>query len=104
MLEILTSTEAASSMSFGNTTAALATIGLPLENNATEFWNSSDTKNDASTTFPFELCDASNPDFNCSVDEYLGIYMGARQMPLETAVWVSLFTIQISRILNHDNT
>lgn len=37
----------------------------------------------------FHLCDPSNADFNCSVDDYLSFHLGAKQMPLETAIWVS---------------
>ena len=38
----------------------------------------------------FNMCDPSNPEFNCSVEDFLSFYLGAKQMPLETAIWVSL--------------
>lgn len=38
----------------------------------------------------FHMCDPSNPEFNCSVDDFLSFYLGAKQMPLDTAIWVSL--------------
>lgn len=37
----------------------------------------------------FNMCDPSNPEFNCSVEDFLSFYLGAKQMPLETAIWVS---------------
>lgn len=38
----------------------------------------------------FNMCDPSNPEFNCSVEDFLSFYLGAKQMPLETAIWVSV--------------
>jgi hypothetical protein len=85
MLETITTT-ASSVSSFVNTTFALAaSAGFVFDNNATEFLNLSVDAN--LTTDP---CDAKNPNFNCTVDEYLSLILGAKQMPLETAIWVSI--------------
>ncbi|XP_070501225.1 neuropeptides capa receptor [Chironomus tepperi] len=43
----------------------------------------------------FHLCDPSNEDFNCSVDDYLSFHLGAKQMPLETAIWVTILYVGV---------
>lgn len=89
MFETLTSTMS-SILSIGHTTLASATpTTLILDANATEFWNATEriTENVYSSCDP----DPQNTEFNCSVEEYLSYYLGAKQMPLETAIWVSLF-------------
>lgn len=95
MFETLTATQAESSLSgFANTSSTLATTtGFVFDYNASEFWNNNGSGGDeVNGTDLFHPCDPSNPEFNCSVDEYLSFYLGAKQMPLETAIWVSLPT------------
>jgi hypothetical protein len=87
MLETITTT-ASSASSFVNTTFTLATsAGFVFDNNATEFLNLSGA--DANLTA--DPCHPENPNFNCTVDEYLSQILGAKQMPLETAIWVSFY-------------
>lgn len=96
MLETITST-ASSVSSFGNITSALATTAaLVFDNNTTDVWNASDSANDNVANVNFSSCDPSNPEFNCSVDDFLRDHLGARQMPLETAIWVSRFHYLVS--------
>jgi hypothetical protein len=92
MLETITST-ANSVSSFVNTTFTLATtvVSAVLDYNATEFLNVSGSNGDSTNwTEPLNACDGENPEFNCSVDDFLSYTLGAKQMPLETAIWVSL--------------
>jgi hypothetical protein len=91
MLEIITST-ANSVSSFVNITSTLATaVSVVLDYNATEFLNTSSGNGDNTNwTEPLNSCDRDNPEFNCSVDDFLSYTLGAKQMPLETAIWVSL--------------
>ena len=90
MLETITST-ATSVSSFANTTFALATsASVVFQNNTTDFLNlSASNGDDTNWTAFLHPCDGENPNFNCSIDEYLSFYLGAKQMPLETAIWVS---------------
>ena len=95
MFETITSTSS-SALGFGNTTftslAGFTTI-TPLDANATEFWNSTEKiiENMYSSCDP----DPQNTEFNCSVEEYLSYYLGAKQMPLETAIWVSSYYLSM---------
>lgn len=83
--------------SFINTTTILATTAaLAFDYNATEFWNASGDGDEANRTYLFHPCDPANKEFNCTEDEFLNFHLGAKQMPLETAVWVSLL-IRIPR-------
>lgn len=89
MFEAITSTPTSSALSFGNITSAITatTVAEMFDNNSTEFWNASaDYPN---TTPPFDPCHPSNPDFNCSEEDFLNFRLGAKRMPLETAIWVS---------------
>lgn len=93
MLETITST-ANSILSFANITSALATTAVVvLDYNATEFLNASGSNGDAvNWTEPLNPCDKENLEFNCTVDDFLSYTMGAKQMPFETAIWVSLLS------------
>lgn len=89
MFATITST-ASSTLSFSNATfisSAGFTTLTPFDANATEFWNSTEKiiENKYISCDP----DPQNTEFNCSVEEYLSYYLGAKQMPLETAIWVS---------------
>lgn len=60
--------------------------------NASEFSTSSSIETfdgDNESRF-FHPCDPQNFVFNCSIDDYLSFHLGAKQMPLETAIWVSI--------------
>jgi hypothetical protein len=88
MFEIITST-ANSVSSFGNNTTTTTTLYSVY--NATDLWNVSENNvADVNVSDLFHPCDPENPEFNCSIEEYLGFYLGAKQMPLETAIWVSI--------------
>jgi hypothetical protein len=50
---------------------------------------------DGNDTDLYHLCDPNNTDFNCSVDDFLSFHLGAKQMPLETAIWVSTDSYKI---------
>jgi hypothetical protein len=88
MFETITST-AASALSFANITSTLATAtaAIVLEHNATELRNFSGSS--ASEDLIYPPCHRNDPEFNCSVEEYLNAAMGLKRMPLETAIWVS---------------
>jgi hypothetical protein len=58
-------------------------------NTTTIFANSSGFDDAINETNIFNMCDPRNPEFNCSVDDFLSYYLGAKQMPLDTAIWVS---------------
>lgn len=90
MLEIITTT-AKTVSSFANITFTLATsASVVFDNNATDYLNlSGSNDNDSNWTTDLDPCDGNNPNFNCSIEEYLSLSMGAKQMPLETAIWVS---------------
>lgn len=77
--------------SFVNTTTTLATTAaMVFDYNATEFWNVSGGDDDeANRSNSYHHCDPVNTEFNCTEEEFLSFYMGSKQMPLETAVWVS---------------
>ena len=80
-------------ISLSNVTSTLATTTSSVDLNATiSFFNGTSVGFDgeANNSDLIHLCDPSNPDFNCSVDDFLGFHLGAKQMPLETAIWVSL--------------
>ncbi|CRK99529.1 CLUMA_CG012848, isoform A [Clunio marinus] len=98
MLKIIASTDS-SIASLGNTTSVIATATpFTFDYNATEFWNLSrsvDSSHNNATIDLYHPCHPSNPEFNCSVDEYLSFYLGSRQMPLETAIWVTIFFVGI---------
>lgn len=86
MFDTATSVGANTVSGYANITSTLATPSLSFDNNLTEFWNASEF---SFTTEVPHLCDPENKDFNCSVDEFLNYHLGAKQMPLETAIWVS---------------
>lgn len=91
MLEAITSTMNSVS-SFANITTTLATTAsvVVFDYTATEFLNANiSSADDTNQTELFHPCDGDNPVFNCTVDEYLSYSMGAKRMPLETAIWVS---------------
>lgn len=90
MFEIISPTQT-TILSFGNLTSLVATTFV-FDNNASEFWNDSTRVGNDNSTDAYDRCDPNNPRFNCSVDDYLNFYLGAKQMPLETAIWVSLIT------------
>lgn len=73
---------------FVNITSTLTTT-FPFDNNFTELWNSSEISFTTEAPHP---CEPENTDFNCTVDEFLNYHLGAKQMPLETAIWVSSLT------------
>lgn len=87
MFEIIPPTQ----LSFGNLSSLVAPTFV-FENNASELWNESLRVSIENNSDPHDRCDPDNPKFNCSVDEYLNFYLGAKQMPLETAIWVSLIS------------
>lgn len=71
-------------------TTTLASPTIVLDFNGSDVWN--DTSNGGETNNSLlHPCNPENPYFNCSIDEYLTYYLGAKQMPLETAIWVSCF-------------
>jgi hypothetical protein len=86
MFETITST-AASALNVVNISSTLASTiaAIVLENNVTELTNS----NGSGGEVDYPPCHPDNPDFNCSVEEYLNVRMGLQRMPLETAIWVS---------------
>jgi hypothetical protein len=90
MFETITSTET-SVLTFVNTTSTLAsTTALAFDYNATELWNAIGSDGDETNRSDlYDACHPENPDFNCSVEDYLSFSLGAKQMPLETAIWVS---------------
>lgn len=92
MLEIITTSTASSVSSFANITSTLAsTASVVFDYNATEFLNANGSNgDDINRTELYHPCDGENPGFNCTVDEYLSYSMGAKRMPLDTAIWVSL--------------
>lgn len=93
MFETITSTTSTVS-SLGNITSAFAvTAALVFDSNATEPWNASEATNENDASVNFSSCDPNNPEFNCSVDDFLRDHLGARQMPLETAIWVSSYRL-----------
>lgn len=96
MLDTITTTPNSVS-SFVNRTSTLATTAsLIFYYNATEFFNvTAANGNNTNRTKAFNACDGENPEFNCTIDEYLTYYLGAKQMPLETAIWVSFFLMKI---------
>lgn len=88
MFDTATSTGANAVSSYANLTSTLAmATTLSFDNNFTEFWNTSDNVYTTEAPHP---CDPESKDFNCSVEAFLNYHLGAKQMPLETAVWVSL--------------
>jgi hypothetical protein len=90
MFETLTSTVGAAS-SFGNITSTIATTAAAfvLEYNATDYANTSESQTDETPRQVYGECDPFDPEFNCTVEEYLNQQLGAQRMPLETAIWVS---------------
>lgn len=92
MFETMASTENYVA-SFVNTTTTLATTAaMAFDYNATEFWNVSGGDGDeTNNSNSYNHCDPDerNMEFNCSEEEYLSQVLGSKQMPLETAVWVS---------------
>lgn len=91
MFETVTSTTS-SVLTFGNFTLASANPTAIIQDaNATEFWNATERINEN----VYSPCDPDpqNTEFNCSVDDYLSYYLGAKQMPLETAIWVSSLSL-----------
>lgn len=90
MFEAITSTSTSSALSLGNITSATAVAGLLDNITSTEFWSGINASADhPNTTPPFDPCSPSNPDFNCSEEDFLNFQLGAKRMPLETAIWVS---------------
>ena len=87
MLESVTLAEANAVSSYANITSTLAmATTLVFDSNFSDFLNTSES---SFTTEAPQPCDPGNKDFNCSVDEFLNYHLGAKQMPLETAIWVS---------------
>jgi len=80
--------------SFGNITTALATTttlayDAAFDFNATtDIWGNASSDGNAADVEQHP-CDRDNQNFNCTVDEFLNYYLGAKQMPLEHAIWVS---------------
>ncbi|KAG5679784.1 hypothetical protein PVAND_009322 [Polypedilum vanderplanki] len=96
MFETITTTTISSAptwISLLNVTTAIATTSTAIfDSNLTNFdTNGTDDGNGSI----FDLCDAENPEFNCTVDEYLNRYMGLKQMPLHTAIWVTILYVGI---------
>lgn len=60
-----------------------------MNNNITTILGNGSIDDVGNETNLFHMCDPSNPEFNCSVEDFLSFYLGAKQMPLETAIWVS---------------
>lgn len=73
----------------GSVNVTTTTTLTPLDLNATTIYGnvSEDAGNE---TNMLHMCHPENPEFNCSVEDFLHFYLGAKQMPLETAIWVSL--------------
>lgn len=89
MLEPLTSTTSPA-LSFGNTTLALASpTAFIFDANTTDFWNVTERIIEN----VMGSCDPENPEFNCTVEEYIRRNMGPKQLPLETAIWVSSYCL-----------
>lgn len=87
MFETITS----AALSFGNITSTVATTtAFVLDYNATEFPNSSESSFEETTSILYPPCHPEDPDFNCTIEEYLEAQLGAQHMPLETAIWVSV--------------
>jgi hypothetical protein len=79
-------------ISLSNVTSTLAATTNYMDLNATKsFLNVTNVGliGDGNNSDLFHLCDPGNADFNCSVDDFLSFQLGAKQMPLETALWVS---------------
>lgn len=92
MFETITSTPTSAAPSFGNITSAISatTIAGMFDNSTAELWNAINASTDYSNTIPpLDPCHPSNPDFNCSEEDFLNFHLGAKRMPLETAIWVS---------------
>lgn len=88
MFQTITTTIPSVWVGFANATTAIQPTSLEL--NATTIFTNASLVDDASNdTTLYHMCDPSNPEFNCSVDDFLSFYLGAKQMPLETAIWVS---------------
>lgn len=97
MFETITTTSTVSAptkwISLANVTSTLemtTTSGMDF-NSTKSFLNATNVGigEEANITDLFQLCNPTNPDFNCSVDDFLGFQLGAKQMPLATALWVS---------------
>lgn len=88
---IILSTEVNFASTSVNSTFALATsfTKAVLDNETTDFWNNSESSSVVDSAY--NPCHPDNPNFNCSVDDFLDFRLGAKQMPLETALWVSLY-------------
>jgi hypothetical protein len=100
MFETITTTTSAalSTSSWINisnaTTQTLSTLST-VDFNTTQLWNvSGGSDNNGIIDDESDSCDPTNPKFNCTIDDYLNYYLGAKQMPLETAIWVSTMTSQ----------
>lgn len=79
-------------ISLSNVTSTLATTTNFMDLNATKsFLNVTNVGliGDGNDSDLVHLCDPQNEDFNCSVDDFLSFQLGAKQMPLDTALWVS---------------
>lgn len=91
MFETIISTEVNFVSTTINSTFALATsfTKAVFDNETTDFWNNSESSSVVDSDY--NPCHPDNPNFNCSVDDFLDFRLGAKQMPLETALWVSLY-------------
>lgn len=90
MLEITSPTtmpvNSVSDFAFNNFSSLSATESFDY-NNSTEFLDRNwDNFNETSL---YERCDPSYPFFNCTIDEYLFVRLGAKAQPLDEAIWVS---------------
>lgn len=88
MFQTISTTLSPTWVSFANATPAEVFPTILDINATTVLANASEVAGNA-TPSDYHSCDPSNPEFDCSIDDFLNFYLGAKQMPLETAIWVS---------------
>jgi hypothetical protein len=85
-----------------NNISSLSTVES-FDYNTSEYWNKSfDNLND--TISLYERCDPDYKDFNCTIEEYLFVRLGAKAQPLDEAIWVSLYILLVCIIKKYVTT
>lgn len=90
MFQTITTTISSNWIEVANATAALQPTAIALDLNMTTIFSNASNIDDATNKTEYHICHPKNPEFNCSIDDFLSFYLGAKQMPLETAIWVSV--------------
>lgn len=102
MFQTITTTIAPTWVEIANAMTTAIHPTTPDLNTTTIFANISGIDDGSNDTNQYHMCDPGNPEFNCSVEDFLSFYLGAKQMPLETAIWVSLTCeILLNNFLSH---